>query len=143
MKRKIERFSPCSGFQYVLHYMKSLEDWTSDLPAWQNSHITSICWTLVNDVCYLPLIVDIQPHKLALAVLHIGLTKTQLQVAEEGGEERRWFKVRWHLFGRGVLLLRRAYGIRDFLGFYLGFKGFFGVFFLKVCGILPLIFRGP
>jgi len=78
--------------KYVLHFLKSLKDWTSDVTEWEDSHFASICWSLVNDLCYLPLSINVPPHKLALAVIYIGLKWSRLKIVGEV-DERKWYKV--------------------------------------------------
>jgi len=79
--------------KYVLHFLKSLEDWSTNYTTWRDSHVSSVCWTLVNDLCYLPLVATTPPDKLAVAVLFIGLRSTKSHVLEEECEEKTWYKV--------------------------------------------------
>jgi len=76
--------------KYLLHYLKSLQDWATDYNAWKESNFSAICWSVVNDVCYSPLIASLPAMKLATTVIYIGLEHTKLKVMEE---EKTWYEV--------------------------------------------------
>jgi len=77
--------------KYLLHYLKSLEDWCNYV-TFNEKLFSTLCWTLVSDACYLPLVASIPPAKLATAIIFVCQQHTKLDIMEEG-EEKHWYKV--------------------------------------------------
>ena len=73
-------------------FCKSLEDWAPDLDRFRKSNCPQICWNIINDLCYVPIMISYPPEAVAASVVYIALQTTSLEPVEEQGG-KRWFEV--------------------------------------------------
>lgn len=80
------------SFQYLLHYLKSLQDWVEP-DVWKISNISQITWSILCDSIHIPLILDHQPSHIAIAVIFFGILCTGMQIPSQGAR-KTWWEVR-------------------------------------------------
>jgi len=78
--------------KYMLHYLQLIEDWTTDIVEFRGCRFSQLCWNVVNDACYSPLIYDASPQMLSAAIIYFVLQSTMLQINEHQ-DGKRWFQV--------------------------------------------------
>eukprot|EP00111_Clytia_hemisphaerica_P017702 TCONS_00052375-protein len=81
-----------SPIKYILMFCKSLEDWLPDSNILHQSKLPQICWNMVNDLCYLPLVIFYPAEVVAASIVYIALEVTHLEIPEHK-EGKRWFQV--------------------------------------------------
>lgn len=78
--------------KYLLHYLKSLEDW-SDTKAWSLAELPQFCWSTLNDTFHTTLCVEESPSRIAAAVISFGLSCTGLEIPSNQTAQRKWWQI--------------------------------------------------
>ncbi|EDV26279.1 Cyclin-related protein FAM58A [Trichoplax sp. H2] len=75
--------------KYLLHYLKSLQDWCGE-SNWTTNHINQLCWQLLQDTSLLPFILLYPPSVIATAVIYLAVKCNNIEVPSEGSTKPWW-----------------------------------------------------
>lgn len=79
-------------FQFLLHYLKYLEDWFDPF-TWQSVPLTRTCWALLRDSYHSPLALRYKPQHIAIAVIYMALQCHGVEVPFNRVADSPWWKV--------------------------------------------------
>ena len=81
--------SPVLLLQYLLHHLLALSYWT-DPQKWEESHIVTTAWSLLQDSFHSTLNLQHSANKMAVAVLYLAAHCCKLPICSEGARHQWW-----------------------------------------------------
>lgn len=83
-------------FQFLLHYLKYLEDWF-DPATWASLPLTRTCWGMLRDSYHSPLALRYKPQHIAIAIVYFALLCHGVEVPYNRVADTQWWKVRFYV----------------------------------------------
>jgi len=84
-------------FQFLLHYLKYLEDWF-DPTTWSKLPLAQTCWSMLRDSYHSPLALRYKPQHIAIAVIYFALLCHGIEVPYNKVADTQWWKVSFFTF---------------------------------------------